>query len=81
MILKIRKKTNPSTDAKSKKMNFLVVRHGWENARIKATAANKARRMPGGLSSILFLFVCQLDHILVVHCSASVLASLPAFGR
>ncbi len=33
-------------------MNFLAVRQGWENARTKVTAANKASSMPGGLSSI-----------------------------
>jgi len=33
-------------------MNFLAVRQGWTNARIKAVAARKARNMPGRLSSI-----------------------------
>lgn len=52
MMLKITKRNKPSKDAKSKNMNFLAVRQGWQNERIKAIAARKARSTPGGLSSI-----------------------------
>ena len=45
------KKTKPRTDAKNRDKNFFVIRQGWVNARTKAVAANKARSMPGKLSS------------------------------
>lgn len=51
-MLRMVKRTKPRTDAKRRKMNNLVVRQGWANARTKAVAASKASRMPGGLSSI-----------------------------
>jgi hypothetical protein len=51
-ILTMMKRTNPSTAANSRNMNFLAVRQGWENARTKVTAASKASSMPGGFSSI-----------------------------
>jgi len=52
VMLRMTKRTKPSTDAKRRNMNFLVVRQGWVNARTNAVAARKASSMPGGLSSI-----------------------------
>jgi hypothetical protein len=52
VMLNMTKRTNPTTDSKSRNTNFLTVRHGWTKARTKAAAASKASRKPGGLSSI-----------------------------
>lgn len=52
MMFRTTKRIDPITDARRKSMNFLAVRHGWTNARIKAFAAKKASNIPGGLSSI-----------------------------
>ena len=52
MMFRIKKTTKPRTDPRSRNMNFLAIRQGWANARTKAVAASKARRMPGKLSLI-----------------------------
>jgi hypothetical protein len=50
IIFRMMRRTEPSTAARRRNMNFLAVRQGWANARTKAIAARKASRMPGGLS-------------------------------
>jgi hypothetical protein len=52
MMLRVMKRTKPSTDIRRRNMNFLAVRQGWTNARTKAVAARKASSTPGRLSSI-----------------------------
>ena len=52
MMFRMMKRTKPSTDARSRNMNFLAVRQEWANASTKAVAARKASSMPGRLSSI-----------------------------
>ncbi len=44
--------TKPTTDAHRKSPNLFAVRQGWTKARIRAVAAPKAKRIPGGLSLI-----------------------------
>jgi hypothetical protein len=51
-ILRMMKRIKPSNDARMRNMNFLAVRQGWTNARTKAVAERKARRIPSGLSSM-----------------------------
>jgi hypothetical protein len=46
------KRTKPIPAVRKRNRNFFAILQGWTNARIKAVAARKANRMPGGLSSI-----------------------------
>lgn len=52
MMFRMTKRIKPIIDARRRNMNFLVVRQGWANARMKTVAERKASSTPGGLSSM-----------------------------